>query len=185
MAFRFADAARPDAAATVAALRAGGLRVALVSGDAPGPVAALAKAVGIDDWTAGATPSEKVARLEALRAEGRRVLMVGDGLNDTAALAAAHVSVSPASAVDASRSAADLIVLGDRLEPVATSWRIARRARRRILENFVFAFSYNIVTVPIAFAGLVTPLLAALFMSGSSLAVCLNALRVRPRGASR
>ena len=79
-------------------------------------------------------------RLDALRADGRRVLMVGDGLNDAAALAAAHVSISPASAVDASRSAADLIVLGDRLDRVAASWRLARIARRRILENFAFAF---------------------------------------------
>jgi Cu2+-exporting ATPase len=181
VAFRFADEPRPEAATTVAALRGAGLHVALVSGDAPGPVAALAARVGIDDWTARASPAEKVARLEALRAEGRRVLMVGDGLNDTAALAAAHVSISPASAVDASRSAADLIVIGDRLDRVVSSWRTARVSRRRILENFVFAFGYNIITVPIAFAGHVTPLLAAIFMSGSSLVVTLNALRLGDR----
>ena len=108
-----------------------------------------------------------------------KVLMVGDGLNDTAALAAAYVSISPASAVDASRSAADLIVIGDRIDRVVTAWHIARTARRRILENFVLAFSYNIVTVPLAFAGYITPLLAAIFMSWSSVTVCLNALRWR------
>ena len=128
VAFSFADELRPDAAATVAALRAAGLPVALLSGDAERPVAALAARLGIADWTAGATPQEKVARLDALSAEGRRVLMVGDGLNDAAALAAAHVSISPASAVDASRSAADLIILGDRLDRVGVE--LAARPHR-------------------------------------------------------
>jgi len=178
--FCFADELRPDAAATIAALQAAGLHVALLSGDAEAPVAGLAATLGIADATARATPQEKVARLEALRAEGHRVLMVGDGLNDAAALAAAHVSMSPASAVDASRSAADLILLGDRLDRVATSWRLARTARRRILENFALAFAYTLVTVPVAFLGLVTPLFAAITMSASSLVVCLNALRLGP-----
>jgi Cu2+-exporting ATPase len=89
--------------------------------------------------------------------------------------------MSPASAVDASRSAADLIVLGDRLDRVPTSWRLARTARRRILENFALAFAYNVITVPVAFAGLVTPLFAAVTMSASSLVVCLNALRLGDR----
>ncbi|MBP7002022.1 heavy metal translocating P-type ATPase [Amaricoccus sp.] len=178
VAFLFADEPRGDAAAAVAAFRAAGLPITLLSGDAPGPVAALAAEVGIADWIAGATPQEKVAHLDALRAEGRRVLMVGDGLNDAAALAAAHVSISPASAVDASRSAADMIVVGSRLSPVAEAWRVAVAARRRIVQNIVFAFAYNVITVPVAFAGLVTPLFAALAMSGSSLAVCLNAFRL-------
>jgi Cu2+-exporting ATPase len=178
VAFRFADEPRADAAATVAAFRAAGLPVTLLSGDAPGPVAALARTLGIEDWVAGVTPAEKVARIEALRAAGRRPLMVGDGLNDAPALAAAHVSISPASAVDASRAAADLIVTGPSLAPVAEAWRLARAARRRILENIAFAFAYNVITVPVAFAGLVTPLFAAVAMSGSSLAVCLNAPRL-------
>ena len=178
VAFAFADELRPDAPAAIAALRGAGLPVALLSGDAPRPVAALAARLGIADWTAGATPQAKVARLDALRAEGRRVLMVGDGLNDAAALAAAHVSISPASAVDASRSAADLIVLGDRLDRVGESWQLARVARRRILENFAFAFGYNVITVPVAVSGHVTPLIAAIAMSVSSLVVCLNALRL-------
>lgn len=179
VAFLFTDEPRAEAAETIAALKASGLRVILLSGDARIPVATLAHALGIDEWSAGTTPAEKVARLDALREEGRKVLMVGDGLNDTAALAAAYVSISPASAVDASRSAADLIVIGDRIDRVVTAWHIARTARRRILENFVLAFSYNIVTVPLAFAGYITPLLAAIFMSWSSVTVCLNALRWR------
>ncbi len=180
IAFTFADEIRPDAAATIAALGAAGLPVTLLSGDAEGPVADLADRLGIGTWIAHATPQGKVAHLDALRAAGRKVLMVGDGLNDAAALAAAHVSMSPASAVDASRSAADLIILGDRLTPVADSWQLARRARRRVLENFALAFAYNIVTVPVAFAALVTPLFAAITMSASSLVVTLNALRLGP-----
>ena len=180
--FRFTDEIRPEAAATVAALQAAGLQVALLSGDAEAPVAALAASLGIAEATAGATPQEKVARLAPSAPRGRRVLMVGDGLNDAAALAAAHVSMSPASAVDASRAAADLILLGDRLDRVAASWRLARTARARILENFALALAYNLVTVPVAFLGLVTPLFAAITMSASSLVVCLNALRLgRPQ----
>lgn len=177
VAFLFEDEPRPEAAAAVLAFRQAGLPVTLLSGDAEGAVAALAARVGISDWIARATPQEKVAHLDRLRAEGRRVLMVGDGLNDAAALAAAHVSISPASAVDASRSAADLIVLGNRLDMVAESWRLALWARKRIVENIVFAFAYNVITVPVAFAALVTPLFAAIAMSGSSLAVCVNAVR--------
>lgn len=180
VAFTFEDEIRPDAAAAVGAFRAAGLPVVLLSGDAEAPVATLAARVGIEDWRARATPQDKVAALDALRAEGRRTLMVGDGLNDAAALAAAHVSISPAAAVDASRSAADLIVLGDRLDQLPASWRLARTARVRILENFAFAFAYNLVTVPVAFAGHASPLVAAVAMSVSSLVVCLNALRLGP-----
>ena len=159
-------------------LRARGLAVSLLSGDAEGPVRAMAGAVGIDQWVARATPAEKVAHLQSMQAAGLRVLMVGDGLNDAAALAAANVSISPSSAVDASRSAADLIVLGDRIDRVVDALALAVVARRRILENFVLAFLYNVVTVPIAFAGFVTPLIAAISMSASSIVVALNAMRL-------
>ncbi len=178
VAFIFEDELREDAATTVRTFIDAGLPVTLLSGDSEGPVRKLADRLKIIDWIARATPQEKVAHLEGLRRQGLRVLMVGDGLNDAAALTAAHVSISPASAVDASRSAADLIVTGPLLSPVAESWQIAVEARRRIIQNIVFAFGYNIITVPVAFAGLVTPLFAALAMSGSSLAVCFNALRL-------
>jgi P-type Cu2+ transporter len=174
----FTDELRPEAPATIAALREAGLRVELLSGDAARPVAALARRLGIETHIARATPRSKVDRLEALRREGRKVLMVGDGLNDAAALAAAHVSISPASAVDATRSTADLIVLGNRLDRIPEALALARTARRRVLENFAMAFGYNVITVPIAYAGFVTPLIAAIAMSGSSIVVALNALRL-------
>ncbi len=174
----FEDQLRPDAPATIARLRDNGLSVEILSGDTAGPVAAMAGRLGIATWTAAVTPEEKVAKLKDLSAAGHKVLMVGDGLNDTAALAAAHVSMSPASAIDASRTASDLIILGGRLRPVVDTWWLARRARRRVLENFALAFAYNIVTVPVAFAGLVTPLIAAIAMSASSVLVSLNAMRL-------
>ncbi|MBB5222245.1 Cu2+-exporting ATPase [Amaricoccus macauensis] len=181
VAFRFEDELRPEAPGTIARLRADGLPVTLLSGDSETPVAALADRLGLDRAISRATPAEKVGEIQALGAQGHRVLMIGDGLNDAAALAAAHVSISPASAVDASRSAADLIILGDRLDRAADALALARVARRRILENFTFAFAYNVVSVPLAFAGLVTPLNAAIIMSTSSLIVALNALRLGPR----
>ncbi len=180
--FAFEDALRPEAAETVARLQAAGLSVRLLSGDAEAPVREAARLAGIDTWTARATPAEKVAILQQLEAEGRRVLMVGDGLNDAAALAAAHVSISPASAVDASRTAADLVLLGNRIDGAADALALARIARKRILENFALAFAYNIVTVPIAFGGYVTPLIAAIAMSASSVAVTLNAMRLGKLG---
>ena len=179
LAIPFADRLRPGAEAVVAGLQAQGMRVILLSGDAAGPVADLAGRLGIADWQAGVLPGEKAARVEALRAEGAHVLMVGDGLNDTAALAAAHVSVSPASALDAARTASDIVLLGQDLAPIADALRIARQSVRRIRENFALSALYNVVAVPVALVGLATPLLAALAMSLSSITVSLNALRLR------
>jgi Cu2+-exporting ATPase len=177
-AFAFSEALRPGAREAVAGLRAAGLEVELVSGDGPAPVARVARELGIAEARHGCTPSDKIAHLEALRAAGHRVLMVGDGLNDTAALAAAHVSIAPASAVDAGRQAADFVFTRDRLDAVATAHRIARAAARLVAQNFGFAAAYNCVAIPFAVAGLVTPLIAALAMSASSILVVLNALRL-------
>jgi P-type Cu2+ transporter len=178
-AFAFADRLRPGAEAVVAALQAQGKRVMLVSGDAEGPVAALAQRLGIAEWTAGALPAEKSALIARMTAEGARVLMVGDGLNDTAALAAAHVSISPASALDAARVASDIVLLGQDIAPVADAVRIAGQSVRRIRENFAISILYNVVAVPIALVGMATPLAAALAMSLSSITVSLNALRLK------
>ena len=163
----------------MASLRAQGLQVMMLSGDAEGAVRDLAARLGIDDWTHGALPAEKAARVAALTAQGRRVLMVGDGLNDTAALAAAHVSVSPASALDAARVASDIVLLGQDLAPIGDAVRIGRQASRRIVENFAISAGYNVIAVPLALAGAATPLAAALAMSLSSITVSLNALRLR------
>ena len=178
-AFTFTDALRPGAEEAVAALLADGKRVILMSGDSEAAVAALADRLGIAEWTAEALPADKAARIEALGAAGAHVLMVGDGLNDTAALAAAHVSISPASALDAARVASDIVLLGNDLSPIGAACATARAATRRIRENFRIATIYNIVAVPLAVAGLATPLIAALAMSASSITVSLNALRLR------
>ncbi len=178
-AFTFADRLRPGAETAIAQLKAQGLSVRLISGDAEGAVRDLAGRLGITDWVAGALPAEKSALVSDLTAQGRRVLMVGDGLNDTAALAAAHVSISPASALDAARVASDIVLLGTDMAPIADAVRISRQSSRRIRENFGISALYNVVAVPLALVGMATPLAAALAMSLSSITVSLNALRLK------
>ncbi|HYB58516.1 MAG TPA: HAD-IC family P-type ATPase, partial [Alphaproteobacteria bacterium] len=170
---------REDARATVAALAARGLHVELLSGDQAATVAATARAAGIEAWRAGATPKEKCGRLASLRACGRRVAMVGDGLNDAPALAAADVSLSPSSAVDVSQTAADAVFQGERLGAVLECLEVARQSERLVRENLALALGYNLLVVPLALLGMVTPLLAAAAMSTSSLLVISNALRLR------
>jgi len=179
VAFTFTDALRDGAAQAVGALRAQGMGVTLISGDVPAAVADIAARVGIEDWRAGVLPEEKAAAVAALAEQGRRVLMVGDGLNDTAALAAAHVSISPASALEATRVVSDIVLLGRTLAPMGGAVTLARSATRRIKENFAIAAAYNMIAIPIALVGLATPLAAALAMSASSISVSLNALRLR------
>lgn len=175
----FTDALRTGAAECVAALRGQGHRVLMLSGDTKEAVAHAAAALGIDEFRAGVTPQQKEAEIAALTAGGAKVLMVGDGLNDTAALARAHVSISPASALDAARVASDIVLMGQDLAPVADALTLAGTARRRIKQNFAISIAYNIVAVPFAVAGFATPLMAALAMSLSSITVTLNALRLR------
>ena len=121
----------------------------------------------------------KAAAIDALQRRGHKVLMVGDGLNDAAALARAHAAMAPGSALDASQNAADLVFSGEQLSAVVEAIRVARMARRLALQNFGLAAAYNLVAAPAAMLGLVNPFLAALAMSGSSLVVTLNALRLR------
>ncbi len=175
--FDVATTLRPDAAAMIKGLRARGLGVEMLTGDAPAEAARVAATLGLEDWRAEATPQDKIARLDVLAAEGRRVLMVGDGLNDAPALARAHASVSPGSALDVSQNAADVVLQGESLAPLVDLLAAAKTARRRVLQNFAFAALYNACAVPLAAAGLVTPLIAAAAMSGSSIVVTLNALR--------
>jgi Cu2+-exporting ATPase len=172
---------RPDAVAVAEALSKRGLHLIVLSGDRPAAVAPVAQELGIEDWRAGLTPTEKIAFIEQLKSQGRRVLMVGDGLNDAPALAAAHVSLSPITAAHLTQAHADAVFLGDHLKPVLRAVVVSRRARALMKQNLALAAIYNLLAVPLAIAGLVTPLIAAVAMSGSSLLVTLNALRARLR----
>ena len=179
---RFRDELRPQAADAVAALEALGCDIRMLSGDRPDVAADVARSVGIADWRAGCTPSDKVAAITARQGEGARVLVVGDGLNDGPALAAGHASIAPASASDVGQAAADLVFLGDGLDAVPAAVRLARRARALVRQNIAMAVVYNAIAVPLAIAGVVTPLIAAVAMSSSSLLVIGNALRLRIEG---
>jgi Cu2+-exporting ATPase len=174
---------RADARQTIKTLKALGLDLEILSGDREIPVARVAEALDIEHWQAGVEPGGKVARLEELRAAGRKVLMVGDGINDAPALAAAHVSISPVSASDLAQAQADLMIMGKALAPIADAILIAQKARRLMTQNLWLAVIYNAIAVPIAIAGLATPFVAAIAMSGSSLIVTLNAMRARTGGA--
>lgn len=179
----FDDALRPDAAQTVRQLAAAARHVMLLSGDRPAVVGRCADSVGITEWTAQMTPAEKAARLSGLANAGHRVLMVGDGLNDAPALATAHVAMSPSTAADVSQNAADIVFQSASLGAVGDALALAQKSRILIRENLAFAIVYNAVAVPLAMAGLATPLIAAAAMSLSSLIVILNALRLRLNGA--
>ncbi len=170
---------RPDAAATIARLKRQSCSIEILSGDHGEAVERAARALGIETFRAAIKPAEKIAHIEVLKKKSRKVLMVGDGLNDAPALAAANASLSPVSALHLTQAAADAIFLGEHLAPVADALAIARRAKRLMRQNLWLAMLYNAIAVPIAIAGLATPLVAALAMSGSSLLVTVNALRAK------
>jgi len=170
---------RPDAKLVVAALKERGIEVEILSGDREAAVRAAADALGVDAWRAGVTPADKIARIETLKRAGFKALMVGDGMNDAPSLAAAHVSMSPISAAHLSQATADLVFLGKPLAPVISAIDFSRKARHLMRQNLYLAIGYNMLAVPIAILGFVTPLIAAAAMSGSSIIVMLNALRAR------
>lgn len=180
-AFRFEDALRADARPVIQALSAAGYDVHLLSGDRSEAVAPVANDVGIAHWSAGVKPDGKIAVIEAMKKAGKKVLMVGDGLNDAPALAAAHASLSPSSAADISQTAADAVFQGQALAPIIETIEVAQATQRMSLENFAISIGYNVLFVPLAVAGHVTPLIAAIAMSLSSIAVTANALRLRRR----
>ena len=177
----FRDHLREDAAAVVAELRAQGIPATMMSGDRSEAVRDVARELGLFG-RCGMRPEDKLAELERLKAAGHLPLMVGDGLNDGPALAAAHASIAPGSASDASQQAADAVFLGTRLAPVLAALDVARRTMRIVKQNFALAIGYNVLAVPLALAGMVTPLIAALAMSGSSLIVVANSLRLARSG---
>jgi Cu2+-exporting ATPase len=175
--FEVADATRADAAATIARLRAAGLRVQVASGDGAEAVARTCTALGLADWQARLLPAEKLALLRGLQARGRRVLAVGDGLNDAPLLAGADASIAVGGGSALAQRSADLVLTGDGLAAVADAIAIARRTRRVLRGNLAWAAGYNLVAVAFAASGVVAPGWAALGMVGSSLGVTLNALR--------
>lgn len=179
--FRFADRVRSDAREIMTALKSQGYRLALLSGDRPAVVERVAQEAGIDVWRAELKPADKIAWLEACAGQGHKALMVGDGLNDAPALAAAHASMSPASAADISQRAADFVFQGETLAPVLEAIATGKRARAMALQNFAVAAVYNVICVPLAMAGFVTPLIAAIVMSTSSILVVANAARLAGR----
>jgi len=176
--FRFEDFLRADASNAVTNLKRAGIQVQVVSGDRVAAVAPVARQLGVP-YFAAVLPAGKIAHIAALEASGRKVLMVGDGLNDTPALVVAHASMAPATAADIGRNAADLVFLRESLSAVPQAVSVARNARRLIRQNFALAIAYNLVAVPVAIMGYVTPLVAAGTMSASSMLVVANALRLR------
>lgn len=179
--FVFEDSLRPHALETISDLKKMGLHIELLSGDRDVVARKVAEEAGIEKWTASVKPQGKVDRLMALKEEGRTVLMVGDGLNDAPALASAHVSISPASASEISQTAADFVFQGQSLNAVSETIRVARLSHRLVVQNFSLAFLYNAIAVPLAIAGFVTPLFAAIAMSSSSLFVCVNSMRLKAK----
>lgn len=170
---------RSGAGKLVEEWKALGLEIHMVSGDHEAATQMVARELGIDKWQSDTRPADKIAYIENLTAAGKKVLMVGDGMNDTGALSAAFASISPASAADASRAASDIVLLHNTLFPMIQLPVVARSAKRRIIENFSIAAGYNAIAIPIALAGFATPLLAAIAMSASSICVVLNALRIK------
>ncbi len=177
-AYAFRDRLRPDAREAVSELAARSIGAEVLSGDEERAVADVARRLAIPSWRSRLMPGEKVERIRELSDHGARVLMVGDGINDAPSLAAAHASIAPASAADIGRSAADFIFLRDSFAAVPLALDVARRAGRLIRENFAIAILYNVVAVPLAVLGYVTPLIAAIAMSGSSILVVTNSMRL-------
>lgn len=175
----FRETLKSGAEKTIADLTAAGFAPRIFSGDSQEATDRLASQLGNLPAVGDMTPDEKHKAIREIEESGKRVLMVGDGLNDLAALTAAHASMSPASALDASRAGSDIVILGPTLEEIPEAIRVSRSARKRVIENFAIAAAYNAIAIPLALVGLATPLTAAIAMSASSITVLLNALRVR------
>jgi Cu2+-exporting ATPase len=177
--FQLADSPRSDAATAVAALRDRGLTVELLSGDRPEAVAHVAHEVAITEAIGGMSPQDKLERLRELQRQGRVVAMVGDGVNDAPVLAAAQVSLAMGNGTQLAHATADMILLSERLEHLARGVDMARKTLTIMRENFAWAIGYNLVALPLAAGGWLTPWMSALGMSFSSLLVVVNALRLR------
>ncbi len=179
--FTFADKLRDDAKNIITNLQASGIKTLLLSGDRQEVTRTIAGSLGIDVYEGALTPVQKVDKISALKSAGANVLMVGDGLNDAPSLASATISMSPTSAMDITQNAADIVFQGDKLQPVITAWKLAKFSQILVKQNFQLAIWYNIIAIPMAVAGMVTPLIAAIAMSSSSLLVIANAMRLNTR----
>lgn len=179
--FTFADQLRKDAKEIITTLQSAGIKVLLLSGDRPETTKNIAAQLGIETFEGALSPVQKTEKIAALKAVGANVLMVGDGLNDAPSLSFATISMSPASAIDITQNAADIVFQSDTLQPVLTAWRTAKFSQTLVKQNFALAILYNVIAIPLAAAGMVTPLIAAVAMSGSSLLVIANAMRLNMR----
>ena len=177
--FQFEDSLRVDASQTIKQMQDASLETFLVSGDRDSVVQNVAGQVGIKSVYAEQSPVQKYEIIERLQGEGHSVLMVGDGLNDAPVLAAANVSMAPGTAIDVAQNAADIVFMGDALDPVYKTYAVAKKTQSLVKQNFTLAVLYNLVAVPLAVAGFVTPFIAALAMSGSSLLVIANSFRLK------
>ncbi|MDA8257860.1 MAG: heavy metal translocating P-type ATPase [Betaproteobacteria bacterium] len=177
--FRLSDGLRPEAAAMATELAAAGVRLAVFSGDAPAAAARIGAALGIADARGGLSPEDKHAALKALQLAGETVAMVGDGVNDAPVLAQAQISIAMGGGADLARANADVVLLGNNLQALPQGLTLARRTLSIVKQNLVWAFAYNFLAIPLAMTGWVTPWMAGIGMSASSLLVVLNALRLQ------
>jgi len=176
--FEISDPLRPDAKETLDTLKSMGMKLSLVSGDNAGTVSDVAQSLHIDDVHANCTPQDKLEIIEALQAQGERVVMVGDGINDAPVLAGADTSIAPGHGALLAQTSADVIMLGNSLRPVTTALKLSKATMRIVRQNLIWAVVYNATALPLAVIGMVPPWLAAIGMSASSLVVVLNALRL-------
>jgi Cu+-exporting ATPase len=177
--FAVTDEVKPSAAPAIAALKALGLRTILLSGDAERVATAVGNQIGVDEVISGVLPGDKAAVIEGLQASGRRVAMVGDGINDSAALATANLGMAMVRGSDIAMKSADIILVRDDLRVIVDAVLLSRRTLRTIRGNLVWAFGYNVAAIPIAALGLLNPLIAAAAMALSSVFVISNSLRLR------
>lgn len=178
--FKMEDVLRPDTEQTLKTLRGDGLQTVLLSGDRKSVVERTAQECGFDEYYAEQTPPQKYEILSAAKGGNYGpVMMVGDGLNDAPVLAAADIAMAPGTAIDMAQNAADIVFMGENLDPVREAYEVAKRSQILVKQNFVLTIIYNVLVIPMAIAGMVTPMIAAIAMSGSSLVVIANSYRIK------
>jgi Cu+-exporting ATPase len=178
------DEPNPSAAQALGDLRRRGLTTVVLSGDDPRTVRAIAEEVGAEEWAGGLSPEDKALRIKRWQDSGERVAMAGDGVNDAPALAQADLALAMAEGTDLAGETADVLLTREDLTHVPTFLGLASRTRRIIRENLSWAFAYNLVAVPLAVAGLISPIIAAAAMAASSVLVVGNSLRLRRNATS-